>query len=299
MLKEMVVAKRNNIAVILNMICLSASLSAQGVTPADIFNQTAATYAAMHTYKAAGTIVADTDMGNMKVSITTSFSILLMKPNLYLISWSQKNMPAPPMVQDGTVWSDGIQPYLYMGIMKAYSKMSSDELALASATGVSGGAAFTIPWFFLRGDTPFSGLRDPVIEKTEQVEGEECYVISGTAARKETFWISKSSHLILKYSHSLDTNGEDLVPPDITDVQLDEALKGMGQQPTEETRKSMREMMNGSQALIKNMKITGSSTETHTNISSPPLSHMDFQFAPPKDAVMKESLFDSLMSGAK
>ncbi len=289
------------LAVILGLVWLSAILSAQVVTPLEILNETTATYAGMHTYKATGTIVANTEMGNMKISTSTSFSMLLMKPNLYLISWSQKNTPMAGMAQEGTVWSDGIQPYLYMGFSKTYSKMTNDEMALAGATGISGGAAFTIPYLFLRGVAPFSGLRESVIEKMEKVEGEECYVISGISAtsRKETFWISKSSHLILKYSHSLDTSAEDTPLPDSTDEELDEALKAMGQEPTEATRKSMRELMSSSQALFKNVKITGTSTETHTNISSPVLSHMDFQFVPPNDAVMKDSLFDSITGGGK
>ena len=87
----------------------------------------------------------------MKMNTETSFSILLKKPNLYLISWTQKNMPMAGMTQGGAVWSDGTQPYLYMGVMNAYSKMGSDEMALASATGISGGAANTIPSLFLLG----------------------------------------------------------------------------------------------------------------------------------------------------
>jgi hypothetical protein len=101
------------------------------------------------------------------------------------------------MIQSGTVWSDGTQPYLYMGTLHAYSKMSSDEIAVAGATGVSGGAAMTIPSLFLpvlEKYALFSRLKDPKLEKTERVGDEDCYVVSGTSAisTKETFWISKS-----------------------------------------------------------------------------------------------------------
>jgi len=289
------------IAVVLSMICLAANVSAQGITPGEIFKEVAAAYESMQTYKAAGTIVADIDTGNMKMSTETSFSILLMKPNLYVISWTQKNVPMAGMAQDGAVWSDGTQPYLYMGMMKAYSKMSSDEMALAGATGISGGAAFTIPsLFFKQRPAPFSGLKDPAIEKTEQVGAQDCYVVSGSSAasKKETFWISKSSHLIVKYARSLERE-EGAAQPDMTNEQLDEAIKGMGQEVTEESRKNMREVMDRSRAVLKNMKLKGLSTETHVTISSPELSKADFRFVLPNDAVMKDSLFGSILSGGK
>jgi hypothetical protein len=85
----------------------------------------------------------------------------------------------------------------------------------------------------------------------------------------------------------------------MTDEQLDEAIKGMGQKVTEENRKNMREVMDRSQALLKNMKIKGLSTETHVTISSPELSKADFRFVLPNDAVMKDSLFGSILSGGK
>jgi hypothetical protein len=297
----MVVLKGIMIAVVLGVICLSMNVSAQGITPGEILKEVTATYESMQTYRAAGTIVADIDTGNMKMSTETSFSILLMKPNLYLISWTQKNMPMAGMNQDGAVWSDGAQPYLYMGIAKAYSKMSSDEMALAGATGISGGAAFTIPsLFFKQQPAPFSSLKDPAIEKTEQVGEEDCYVVSGSSAasKKETFWISKSNHLIVKYSRSLERE-EGAAPPDMTDEQLDEAIKGMGQQVTEENRKNMRGVMDRAQAVLKNTKTKGLSTETHVTISSPELSKADFRFVLPSDAVMKDSLFGGILSGGK
>jgi hypothetical protein len=295
-------SKGNMIAIVLSIIGLATNVSAQGITPSEIFKEVTTTYELLHTYKSAGIIVVDIDTGSTKMSIETSFSILLKKPNLYLISWTQKTMPMAGMTQDAAVWSDGTQPYLYMGIMKAYSKMGSDELALASATGISGGAAFTIPSLFFKGrPAPFSRLKDPKMEKTEQVGEEDCYVVSGasTVAKRETFWISKSKHLIVKYARSLERNDKEVVLPEMTDEQLDEAIKGNGQKVTEENRKSMREMMNRSIADLNSAKLKGSSAETHVKISSPELTKADFQFVLPTDAVMKDSLFNTALSGGK
>lgn len=105
---------------------------AEETDPSAIFKKVMEKYKSMQTYSSEGTIVSDMDIGSMEVSLETSFSMKLKKPNLYLISW-KGNM------QSGAVWNDGTQSYLYMG-MVAYSKMKSDEMALAGATGISGGA---------------------------------------------------------------------------------------------------------------------------------------------------------------
>src|SRR6266404_3502832 len=116
--------------------------------PGEILKKVIATYDSLAAYSSEGTIVSDADTAAGKMKIESSFSIKLKKPNLYLIQWDQKNSMMPAMSQAGAVWNQGAQPYLYMGVTKAYSKMTTDEMALASATGISGGAAFTIPSLF-------------------------------------------------------------------------------------------------------------------------------------------------------
>jgi hypothetical protein len=277
--------------------CKDDVAPAEDITPSKIFEKVETAYKSMDTYKAEGTITSNIDTGGTQMNTETSFSIILKKPNLYLISWTRENMPVRS--QSGAVWSDGTQPYLYMGGAHAYSKMGSDELALASATGISGGAAFTIPSLFLsvfkEQPAPFSRLKDPQIEMKEKVGEEDCYVISGSSSisKKETFWVSKTSYLIKKYSRSLEPpeGGVAIPEPEITDEQLEEVIKGMGQEVTEESKKNMTEMMERSRTMRKTMKMRGSSTELHANVSSPELNKNDFKFALPEGTVLKESLF--------
>ena len=284
-------------------------LAQQPLAPADqaalvaarkVLEDAAATYKALETYTTEGTVIADMDTGATKINMTTTFSIALKKPNRYLISWTQKNAMMPSMIQSGTVWSDGTQPYLYMGTLHAYSKMSSDEIAVAGATGVSGGAAMTIPSLFLpvlEKYALFSRLKDPKLEKTERVGDEDCYVVSGTSAisTKETFWISKSKHFIMKDSRSLTPPEGGWKMPKMTGKQLDEAVRGMGLEVTEENKKKVREQMAQSTKLVKAMKISGTFTELYLKVSAPALKTDDFQFVPPKDAVLKDSLFAGLL----
>ncbi|MBI2437653.1 MAG: hypothetical protein HYV36_02410 [Lentisphaerae bacterium] len=289
-------------AIAITMLILGANCFGDNISPSNIFKKVVATYKSMQTYKAEGTITSDIDTGGMKINTETLFSILLKKPNLYLISWIQK-MPTPGMAQSGAVWSDGTQPYLYMGMMEmlnAYSKMTNDEFALSSATGISGGAACTIPSLFLSvfkdQPDPFSRLNDLKIEKIEKVGEEDCYVLSGSSSisKKETLWVSKTSHLIRKYCRSLEVPEGGWQTPKMTDEQLEAAIKGVGQEVTEESKKNIREMMESSTEMLKTMKMKGLSTEVHTNISSPELNKNDFKFALPEGAVLKESLFGGM-----
>ena len=285
------------------LMMLGAHGCAEDVTPSEIFEEVKTAYRSMDTYKAQGTITSNIDTSGMEMNTETSFSIILKKPNLYLISWSQERMSG--MSQSGAVWSDGTQPYFYMAGMNAYSKMGSDELALASATGISGGAAFTIPSLFLsvfkEQPDPFSRLKDPQIEMTEKVGDEDCYVISGSSSisKKEAFWVSKTSYLIKKYYRSLEPPEGGRQMPEMTDEQLEEAIKGMGQEVTEESKKKMREMMNRSEHVLKTAHMKGSSTELHAEISSPKMNTKDFHFALPAGTVLKESLFGGVLGGSK
>ena len=287
------------------LMMLIAHGCAEDITPSEIFEKVKAAYMSMDTYKAQGTITANIDTGGTETNLETTFSIILKKPNLYLISWTQKNMPMAGMSQAGAVWNDGAQPYLYMGGTNAYSKMGSDELALGGATGISGGAAFTIPSLFLsvfkNQPDPSSRLKDPQIEKTEKVGKEDCYVISGSSSisKKETFWVSKKSYLIKKYSRSLEPPEGGIAMPEMTDEQLEEAIKGMGQDVTEESKQKMREMMKRSKDVLKTADMKGSSTELHAEISSPKMNTKDFQFALPVGTVLKESLFGGVLGGSK
>ena len=295
---------RRIIAIAITLAMLSACNLWEKTSPDKIFERVIAQYNSMQTYKDKGTITTDINTGAMKMTIETSFSILLKKPNLYLISWTQKNMLMPGMVHSGAVWSNGTQPYLYMGIFNAYSKMGNDQLALGGATGISSGAAFTIPSLFLtvfnEPPTLFSRLKDAKMEKTEKIGEDDCYVISGSSAisKKETFWISKKSYLIKKYLRSLEPPEGGHQMPEIKDEHIEETIKGMGLEVTEERKKNMRENMEKSAEMLKTLKMEGSSTEVHTDISSPELHKNDFNADLPEGAVLKKSLFGRAFNGS-
>lgn len=286
------------------VLMFSSSVFAGDTDPSKIFGKVISTYKSMNTYKSEGTTSSNIDTKGLKMSTETRFSILLKKPNLYRITWTQ-NMPMMAMAQSGAMWSDGTQPYLYMEIIKSYSKMDTDEIAIASATGISGGAAFTIPSLFLSvfKDQPslFSRLIDPRLERTQKVRGEECYVISASSpiSKKEVFWISKKRNLILKYSRSLEPPAGGTKMPEIDDKQLEDAIKAMGQKVTEETKRKMREMMERTRDTMKSSNLKGSLIEVYTKIVTPELNKKDFVFVVPPGTVFKKSLFGGILGNDK
>ena len=269
---------------------------AKDITPDEIFPRVIDTYSSMKTYKAQAANISDIGFAgeDSKLHTETSFSILLKKPNLYLISWIKKNkMKSLPNAGEGTVWSDGTQPYIYYALKNIYVKMNSDALALASASGLSEKPTIqTITSiFFVTPDSKkklFSQLRDPIIEKSEKIGDEDCYVISGATpfSKKATFWISKSRYIILKHSYSYAPPeiGWEYREPSEKSIKLSLKLKNL--EASEENVKMERNRM---RERKKNLR--GSYTEIYEAISFPDLGKKDFRFSIPKGAVLEKTLF--------
>jgi Predicted periplasmic protein (DUF2092) len=90
-------------------------------------------------------------------------------------------------------------------------KDDSLELAVARATGVSGGSAHTIATLLMLKiwTTPFGvslpNLASPKLIGIETVEGAECYHIAGTAAwgGQYDLWIGTNDHLLRKLARAI------------------------------------------------------------------------------------------------
>jgi hypothetical protein len=74
---------------------------------------------------------------------------------------------------------------------------------------------------------------------------DECYLMGGSSSisKGEAFWVSKTSHLIKKYYRSLEPPEGGVAMPEMTDEQLEEAIKVVGQKVTEESKQKMKAMM--------------------------------------------------------
>jgi len=268
--------------------------------PEDIFRNVRAAYADMDVYRAEGSSKMNMEMEGMNMEMETTFFMLLQKPNRYRIEWQQGGPAAFPggMQMSGAVWSDGTQPYLYMGMMNTYAKMNGDEVALGGATGISYGAAFTIPSLlleaFAKQPDSFTRIRSASVDGVEAIDGDECYVVGGesTISKRETFWVSTSSWLIRKYERSLEPPPDGVEFPEMSDEDLEAALRGMGREVNEENVAQFRAMTENAQRMMSDMGLRGTMTEYHRHITHPDVKPEDFVFTPPEGAERKDALFD-------
>lgn len=271
------------------------SAFAMAEDPQDIFRQVVATYEAMPTYQAEGKVDTEIDMGMGKMPTTTYFSIQLQKPNLYKIAWQQEI--GPGIQQHGAVWNRGNQPFLYLSSMNVYSKVSTDLEAISTATGISGGAAFTIPSLFFsfldEHQSPFGQVIEPHLVKIESIHGEDCYVISGRSSRaeRETYWISQTRYLIRRYSRTFVSHGQDLSMTDTLDRESEAILNKMGKRLRKEDRQALEQIMRAENERLKSARVESTTTEFHETISLVPLAPEDFEFDVPAGAQLKSKLF--------
>jgi outer membrane lipoprotein-sorting protein len=275
-------------AAVMALVCAAAEPS-----PEEILRKVSEKYKSLESYSDEGTVVSDSVSDTRNFSFSKTFSLKLKKPSLYLIEWSGGT---GGFTQSGAVWNNNDQPWLYMGagnIMNSCAKIKDDSMALAAATGVSGGSAHTVPERFFDFMNGFSlSLKNAKLEESEPVDGEDCYVISSDRVCKETWWISKSRFLMLKRRTVSDTADRKPVP-ELSDAQLEAALKMSGQAVTEESMKRMRDMLKkAGEASAKAGKSIITTTETHSNIKAPDPSLKDFNYKLPEGTVVKDNLFD-------
>ncbi len=148
----------------------------------------------MSSYSDEGTTIAS--IGSNDVSPHT-FTIKLARPNLYRIEWNQ-NMGF--YNQTGIAWSAGNGDFTKMTGANTPRTNSNMESTLSSATGVSGGAAGSIPGTFFKinwGNTLGATIQSATRKPDEKIGDVDCYVLSHEKdGRTRTLWIGKQDFLI-------------------------------------------------------------------------------------------------------
>jgi len=255
----------------------------------EIVEKVLARYAELKTYSSSGQVLTDMDMSNMDISalpgmdeeqlkkikeddefknalktpqkIMHSFIIKLAKPNLYCIEWNQEVNGILSI--KGAAWSAGGEHT----VIVAGNKFTPPtlELALATATGVSGGAANTIPTIFFSTDTnAIKKIKSWSLTGEEKINAQPCYILSGKMPPiKLKLWISKNSHLIIK-SQQIFGQGDDLEMPEFQDEQIIEALEALSQEATPEKIEEFKKTMKMALSAFSTME--GTITETHKSI---------------------------------
>ena len=230
------------------------------LSAADIIRQSQAKYAALTSYSDEGTTVAT--LGAATASSYT-FTINLARTNLYQILWRQEGEVFAPK---GVVWSAGDGDFLWLGNNFEPRKCRDRETALASATGISGGAAASIPGTFFKmnwGNQLAAASLNSRRQADEKLGGVDCYVLThGAGGRTNILWIGRQDLLIHQ-------------------IENDTSAATMKALMEEQAKKNpaLRDMLETSgERLFQDSK----SIETHDHIRlNPPLTKTDFEFKAP------------------
>jgi outer membrane lipoprotein-sorting protein len=266
-------------AVVILMFSVMNTLYSGEMPAGDILRKSAEKYKSLKTYSDTGSVRSEVVYNGSRISVDISFKILMKKPDLYLITWSQKSSMIP-VPQKSAVWNDGQQAYLYISTMRAFSKLPNAKFGLASSAGISDGITNFIPSlffeFFYKSDSFIKKLKKPKVSGTEFLDGDECYVITASASftKKITLWISKSTFLIRKSSKEIAGSEKKSKDSDIK-------KEKRGLFNLAERRKS---------ADSNSEDLNGSVLEIHNNISFPELEKQSFKFKMPEGTVLKQSL---------
>ena len=253
---------------------------AQTPDAAELLRDVQARYGSLQSYSATGEVVSGVTRDSsasilpfvQSQEVRSAFAIKLARPQMYKIVWEQENSF---FSTKGAVWSDGESRYVTMG--GQITQPADTETAIAMATGVSGGAAHTIPsiFFDLAGNGITSGSNTATLADGEFVEGEDCYVVTVHSEQIDrTFWISKTSTLIRR---EMTVNYAHFAVPELTDTDATQALVSMGQRATAEAIRNLRKMIANTNELSKSIK-SSYMIETHREIkTNDPMSPSDFR----------------------
>src|SRR5713226_4312124 len=218
---------------------LGPSSVADGVSPSptELLRQTQDTYDSLRSYSSAGEVTSTFSPAGLEPQQSThTFTMRLARPKLYRIEWEQR---LPNFLTKGAAWSTGEGHFVIVPGQARRQQAKDVSTALSMATGISGGAANTIPGtFFGLGQSPLKALSDATLGHEETIEGDPCYLVRGRVAKiGTTLWISKNSKLLRQIRHDYEGPME---MPEMTDDDVRKALESMNREPTEEAVATMK-----------------------------------------------------------
>jgi outer membrane lipoprotein-sorting protein len=220
---------------------------------------------------------------------TGTFTTRLGRPNYYRIEYQQK--VSDYQTDRVNVWSAGKGDFLWMTGMETPKQENDRDTVLAMAGPNSSGVAGNLIKLFFNISTNLVDTFQQVrIEKDEQIEGDECYVLAGrhTGGGTQTLWISKKTFFIRKVKNvsepskqspsfedmarqSFKKNNQDVTPEAIHQFisrMVGDILKARNEEPTAEAIereiKKMGAINKTAMEMLKNQRF--STTIIYRNI---------------------------------
>lgn len=231
----------------------AASPSVQSPAPAAddtsqvvaLLKQAREAYAALNSYEDTGTVSAL--VGTFSQEAT--FTIRLQRQSYYRVTWTGG-------ASSGAAWSDGTGDYLRIP-GRAAEKEKDREAVLAGATGISTGAAATIPASFFHENWGgvLNGIGVCHLLPDETVDGVPCHVVtsflqSHGKTTNTTLWLGQQDHLIRQLV--LTSKGATVLPK-MDDAMLAKVLQAENKPVTPEAMAALRQQMAAAQSIANKM----------------------------------------------
>lgn len=197
------------------------------MTAQAIVKRMAQRYASCLSYQDTGVVETTHNEANSARVERMPFKTYFARPQFFRFEW----IDYFPW-KDGRkkiVWSDGNESYTYWE-PDTYEKEEELGLAIAGATGISRGAAHTVPRLLIADEVSGFGLTELTnlsIVGEERFEGELCYRITGKHPFGITYelWIGKRDFLLRKVREESKNKDYDKVEEEIhRDIRLNEPI---------------------------------------------------------------------------
>jgi len=203
-----------NRTILLLLLLLSVSyttLAQTGkLTGEQIVRKMTTAYATAKSYEDVG-LVQDIPSGGSTPEPVNSFKTYFVRPGKFRFEWED----VFPAGERNILWSEGKGVFAYWS-WAGLEKQESLEMAIAGATGVSRGAAHTVPTLLMKeiGGFRLNELQRLALVREERFEDTDCYVVRGfhPFGFPIDIWIAKSDFLIRR---ERETNNDGRVEEEI------------------------------------------------------------------------------------
>ena len=183
-------------ALLLSAISVADEPNLDDPSAGQILDRMVRAYADCKTYRDTGVVKTVFIEANGTRTVEKPFTTAMVRPDRFRFEYKETGNQRNRYI----IWSSGKDVKTWWGIKPGIKMSDSLELALAGATGVSGGSAHTIPAMFL--PDKVSGLKLTEITGAKRAEdgkldNVECYRIEGKFLDSPyTLWIDKKLYLV-------------------------------------------------------------------------------------------------------
>jgi hypothetical protein len=183
------------------LVAVADSSQAQALSARQIMDQMISVYANCNTYVDEGEVRTVFHQPNGKRTVSKPFSTAFVRPSEFRFEF--KDRRGEDEWNSYIIWKGADSVKTWWSIKPGIATAPNLSLALAGATGVSGGSASTVPTLLMPEmamGNRIKSLSDLTLIGEEEVNGSTAYKIEGKDFRKNalTIWVNRDTLLIVK-----------------------------------------------------------------------------------------------------